>query len=97
VARGIRLVIAAGVVLAVGFLAFIVAFLLLWDAFEPGTGDTGAGGQVAAVIVLAVGFLICWGLFNLIGGVRRAWGALGTLATWAGGVVLLIVTTVLRG
>ena len=88
---------AVAVALVIGFFGFIVAFLLLWDALEPGTGETSAGGQVAAVVVLAVAFLASWGLFNVIGGVRRAWGAVGTLVSWAGGIALLIVATVLQG
>ncbi len=96
-ARGIRLAVAVVVALVLGFFGFIVAFLLLWDALEPGTDDTSAGGQVAAVVVLAVTFLASWGLFNLIGGVRRAWGAFGTLATWGAGIAALVVGPVLQG
>ena len=96
-ARGVRLAVAVVIALVIGFFGFIVAFLLLWDALEPGTGGTSVGGQVAAVAVLALAFLASWGLFNLIGGVRRAWGAVGTLATWTSGVALLVVGTVLQG
>jgi len=89
--------VAVGVAAVLGFFGFVVAFLLLWDALEPGTGETGLGGQVAAVVVLALAFLASWGLFNLIGGVRRWRGGVGTVATWAAGIVALIVATVLQG
>jgi hypothetical protein len=97
VTKGLRFAFAALVVLVIGLVAFVVAFVLLWAAFEPGNANDSTGGEIAAVVVLALAFLASWGLFNLIAGVRRWRGALGTLAVWIGGVALLVANTALRG